>query len=208
MPTNGVGNIIDAPQFVNIRGGDLRLLGNSRCMDTGDNGAVATSVDLAGNPRIIRGTVDMGAYEFQGTNAAVFYAWLPYHGIVPDGTTDYEDPDGDGMNNWQEWFCYTCPTNALSVLRMVSADWVGAYIAVRWQSDPGKNYFVERSTNLTSSFTVLVTNFPASMSDKTLYTDSHVQGRGPFFYRVGIKDVKTGATVVCQPMKSGSRAGD
>jgi len=91
---------------------------------------------------------------------------------------------------------------------MISAEWFDAYMAVRWQSAPGKNYFVERSTNLTSSFTVLVTNFPGSMSDKTLYTDSHVQGRGPFFYRVGIKDVRTGAAVVSQPIKSGSRAGD
>jgi hypothetical protein len=208
MPTNGVGNTTSAPQFVNHRGGDLRLLGSSPCMDKGDNGVMNASVDLAGNPRIIRDRVDMGAYEFQGTNSAVFYAWLPFHGIVPDGTTDYQDPDGDGMNNWQEWFCYTCPTNALDALRMVSAEWVDAYIAVRWQSSPGKDYFVERSTNLTSSFTVLVTNFPASMSGKTLYTDSHVQGRGPFFYRVGIKDVRTGAAVVCQPVKSGSRAGD
>jgi hypothetical protein len=208
MPTNGVGNITNAPQFVNYAGGDLRLLGISPCIDAGGNGNVFTSVDLAGHPRIMRGTVDMGAYEFQGTNAIVFYAWVHHHGIIIDGTTDYDDPDGDGMNNWQEWFCYTCPTNALSVLRVVSAEWVDAYIAVRWQSAPGKNYFVERSTNLTSSFTVLVTNFPASMSDKTLYTDSHVQGRGPFFYRVGIKDVRTGAAVVCQPVKSGSHAGD
>jgi hypothetical protein len=205
MPTNGVGNIIDVPQFVNILGGDLNLLGNSRCMDTGVNGAVATTVDLAGNPRIVRGTVDMGAYEFQGTNSAVFYAWLPFHGIVPDGTTDYQDPDGDGVNNWQEWFCYTCPTNALESLRMVSAEWVEAYIAVRWLSVPGKSYFVERSTNLTSSFKVVVTNFPASMSGTTLFTDSHVQGRGPYFYRVGLRDAKTGAAVVSQPMKTGAR---
>ena len=208
MPTNGVGNITNAPQFVNYARGDLRQNGVSPCIDAGDNSAVATSIDLAGYPRIMRGTVDMGAYEFPGTNAIGFYGWVQHHGIVIDGTTDYDDPDGDGMNNWQEWVCYTCPTNALQALRMVSAEWVDAYIAVRWESAPGKNYFVERSTNLTSSFTVLVTNFPASMSSKTLYTDSHVQGRGPFFYRVGIKDVTTGAAVVCQPVKSGSRAGD
>jgi hypothetical protein len=205
MPTNGTGNIRTAPRFVNHPSGDFRLLGISPCVDAGDNRNAVTPIDLAGHPRVMRGTVDIGAFEFQGTNAAVFYAWMPFHGIVPDGTTDYQDPDGDGIDNWQEWFCYSCPTNALESLRMVSAEWVDAYIAVRWQSAPGKNYFVERSTNLTSSFTVLVTNFPASMSGTTLFTDSRVPGRGPFFYRVGIKDVRTGAAVVCQPMKSISR---
>ena len=90
------------------------------------------AIDLAGYPRIMRGTVDMGAYEFQGTNAIVFYAWVQHHGIVIDGTTDYEDPDGDGMNNWQEWVCYTCPTNPLMYLHLVSAVPVGANVVVRW----------------------------------------------------------------------------
>ncbi len=186
MPTNGVGNITNAPQFVNYRGGDLRLLGNSRCMDAGDNNAVGTSIDLAGNPRIVRGTVDMGAYEFQGTNSVVFYAWLPYHGIVPDGTTDYQDPDGDGMNNWEEWVCYTCPTNPLLNLRLVSAVPVGANMVVRWNSAPGVKYLLERGTNLTSPFMLLATNL-VGQSSEFVYTDTNVPGSEPFFYRVGVR---------------------
>ena len=208
MPTNGVGNTAIAPRFVNPARGDFRLLGVSPCIDTGDNHHVVNAVDLAGQPRIMRGTVDMGALEFQGTNDLVFYAWAQFHGVAVDGTEDYGDPDGDGMNNWQEWVCYTCPTNALDSLHIISADWVDAYVAVRWRSYSGKKYFVERSTNLTSSFAVVVTNFPASMSDKTLYTDSHVPGRGPFFYRVGLRDAKTGIAVVSPPMKTASRPED
>ena len=76
MPANSVGNIANAPLFVNYAGGDLRLLGVSPCIDAGDNGNVFTSVDLAGNSRIMRGTVDIGSYEFQGTNPIVFYERL------------------------------------------------------------------------------------------------------------------------------------
>jgi hypothetical protein len=206
MPTNGVGNITNAPQFVNYRGGDLRQNGVSPCIDAGDNSTVSTAIDLAGYPRIMRGTVDMGAYEFQGTNAIGFYGWVQHHGVVIDGTTDYEDPDGDGMNNWEEWVCGTCPTNALKSLRMVSAIPVGANVAVRWQSVPGKNYFTERSADPTSSFTLLATNLAASMSGETVYTDRNVPGRGPFFYRVGIKEERSGRVVVCQPIKSGAPA--
>ena len=208
MPTNGIGNVTKVPRFANPARGDFRLLGASPCLDAGDNHVVANAVDLAGQPRVMRGTVDMGALEFQGTNDAAFYGWAQYHGVAIDGTDDYADPDGDGMNNWQEWVCYTCPTNALDFLHVVSADWVEAYVAVRWRSYSGKKYFVERSTNLTSSFTVVVTNFPASMSGTTLFTDSHVPGRGPFYYRVGLKELKTGIAVVSPPMKTASRPGD
>jgi len=185
MPTNGVGNITNAPVFVNYAAGDLRLMGTSPCLDAGNNTNVLTGVDLAGNPRIMRGNVDMGAYEFQGTNAVVFYAWMGHHGVLADGTTDYLDPDGDGMNNWQEWVCFTCPTNPLMALRMVSAVPTGPKVTVRWQSAPGVKYFIERSTNLTS-FTLLATNLVAQTS-QAVYTDTNVPGPGPFFYRVGVK---------------------
>ena len=186
MPTNGVRNIANAPQFVNYAGGDLCLLGTSPCMDAGDNSLVGTSIDLAGNPRIMRGTVDMGAYEFQGTNSMVFYAWLPHHGIIPDGTTDYQDTDGDGMNNWQEWVCYTCPTNRLMYLHLISAVPVGANVVVRWTSTAGVKYLLERGTNLTSPFMLLASNL-VGRSSQFVYTDTNVPGAGPFYYRVGVK---------------------
>jgi hypothetical protein len=186
MPTNGVGNTTNEPLFVNYAGGDLRLLGVSPCIDAGDNSAVTTSVDLAGYPRITRGTVDIGAYEFLGTNSIVFYAWLQHHGIVVDGTTDYQDPDGDGMNNWQEWVCYTCPTNPVMYLHLTSVVPVGANVAVHWQSAGGATYFLERSTNLASPFKVIATNLLGLSSDY-VYTDTNAAGRGPLFYRVGVR---------------------
>jgi hypothetical protein len=186
MPTNGVGNITNAPQFVNYAGGDLRQNGVSPCIDAGDNSAVATSVDLAGYPRITRGTVDMGAYEFPGTSAIGFYGWVQHHGIVIDGTTDYDDPDGDGMNNWQEWVCYTCPTNRLMYLHLVSVVPVGADVAVTWTSTTGVKYFLERSTNPTSPFTLIATNLMGLLSE-FVYTDTNAAGRGPFYYRVGVR---------------------
>lgn len=65
LPTNGVGNITNAPLFVNEAGGNLRLQTNSPGINAGNNDYVTTTTDLDGNPRIAGGTVDMGAYEFQ-----------------------------------------------------------------------------------------------------------------------------------------------
>jgi hypothetical protein len=62
---NGGGNIDANPLFVNAAGGNLRLLGGSPCIDTGNNAAIPAGIttDLDGNPRVRNVTVDMGAYE-------------------------------------------------------------------------------------------------------------------------------------------------
>ncbi len=62
----GIGNIALDPKFADAEG---RLSSGSPCIDAGNNDAVRSGIttDLDGKPRIINGTVDMGAYEFGGT---------------------------------------------------------------------------------------------------------------------------------------------
>jgi len=54
----------NSPQFAVAD--DYRLATGSPCRDTGAGEFVEGAVDLAGNPRIVNGAVDMGAYEYQG----------------------------------------------------------------------------------------------------------------------------------------------
>jgi hypothetical protein len=64
LPTYGVGNIDAEPLFVDTNGWrNLRLQPDSPCINAGNNAYVFTATDLDGNPRILGGTVDMGAYE-------------------------------------------------------------------------------------------------------------------------------------------------
>jgi hypothetical protein len=182
----GTGNITNAPLFVDLAGGNFRLQTNSPCINAGNNAYVTGSADLDGRPRIVGGTVDIGAYEFQGAGMGEFIAWLQQYGLPTDGSADYADSDGDGRNNWQEWRCGTDPTNALSVLQMLAPTNDVSGVTVTWQSATGVTYFLERATNLRAQppFSTLATNI-AGQVGTTTYTDTNAVGNGPFFYRVG-----------------------
>jgi len=65
----GTGNISADPLFVSIN--DLRLRGNSPCINAGDNANAPMPYDLAGTARIIARIVDMGAYEFSGASGVI-----------------------------------------------------------------------------------------------------------------------------------------
>jgi parallel beta-helix repeat protein len=187
MPTNGIGNITNAPLFVDYAGGNLRLQTNSPCINAGLNAYAPGPTDLDGLPRIVSGTVDIGAYEFQEPGSAISYAWLQQYGRPTAGSADFNDPDHDGLNNWQEWRCGTCPTNALSALRLLAVSPAATNLSVTWQSVAGVSYFLERSTNLSATpcFTRVATNLPGQPGT-TSYSDTTATNPGPYFYRVGV----------------------
>jgi hypothetical protein len=184
----GVGNITDAPLFADYAGGNLRLQSSSPCINGGNNAYVSYPTDLDDNARLVSGTVDMGAYEFQGIGPAIPYAWLQQYGLPTNGTADFSDPDVDGMNNWQEWRAGTTPTNALSVLQMLTPYGDVSGVTVSWQSIATRNYWVERSTNLgvASPFQAIATNIVGAAGTKS-YTDTTATNNGPYFYRVGVQ---------------------
>jgi hypothetical protein len=185
LPTNGTGNLTKAPLFVDYAGGNLRLQSNSPCINAGANAFAPAGPDLDRNPRIVGGTLDLGAYEFQSPRSRITYAWLQQYGLPTDGSADFTDADGDGLNNWQEWRFGTDPTNVLSALRLLAPAPVGSGLVVRWESVADRTYFLERSTTASSGFTPLATGIPG-LPGTTTYTDTNAIGAGPWFYRVGI----------------------
>src|SRR5204863_6208158 len=164
----------DAPAFVDLAGGNLRLQSNAPCINAGNNSYVTVDTDLDGLPRIAGGTVDIGAYEFQSPASTISYAWLQQSGLPTDGSADYVDTDHDGHNNWQEWMAGTDPTNALSVLRLAPPVITPTNVTLAWTSVPDRTYTLEQATNLEGAraFSVLRSNL-VGQPGTTSWTDTN-----------------------------------
>jgi hypothetical protein len=189
LPSGGLGNFTNAPLFVDAANGNLRLQSNSPCINSGLNAYAPAGPDLDGLPRIVGGTVDVGAYEFQSPQSVISYAWLQNYGLPTDGSADLTDTDGDGMNNWKEWRCLTDPTSALSALRLLSPTPGSNQVTLSWQSVAGVNYFLERSTNVAGPSPVFmpVAQDLLGQVGVTRFTDTNTAGLPRLFYHVGVK---------------------
>ncbi len=186
----GTGNITNAPLFVNPAVEDFCLSSNSPCINSGNNAYVTSATDLDGNPRVVGGTVDIGAYEYQTPVSMISYAWLQQYGLPITSSTDTTDPDGDGLNNYQEWIAGTNPTNALSVLTLLPPAPTNnpEGLVISWQSVDSRAYFLQSGTNsgMQPAFTTIQSNI-TGRAGTTSYTDTNAGGNGPFFYRVGVQ---------------------
>jgi hypothetical protein len=147
------------PLFVS---GSLRLQSNSPCINAGNSAYAPAGPDLDGNPRIVGGTVDIGAYEFQSPVSQISYAWLQHYGLPIDSSTDTADPDADGVDNYHEWLAGTDPTNALSSpaqLTIAPSGVPPSAIILTWSTNAVR-FTLQSTTNLPSP-TAWVTNSPA-----------------------------------------------
>ena len=188
LPTKGVGNITSEPVFADLAGGNLRLQSYSPCINAGNNPyATNTAIDLDGNPRVVSGTVDIGAYEDQGAGSVISYAWLQQYGLPTDGSADFTDPDHDGIDNWHEWLASTDPTNRASSVRLTIKP-SAPPVEVTFFSSASNLYTLHCCTNLTPSsvWTPVPgqTDVPGSGAVLTL---TATNPPAPAFYRVSVR---------------------
>jgi len=135
-------------------------------------------------------TSSVARFTFQ-SQLDPFHAWLASYGLPSDGSADYLDSDGDGMNNWQEYLAGTIPTNAGSVFKITGGQVIsGPRFMVRWSSISNRSYDVSRATNLSAGADTFLalpggTNLPAT-PPVNMWTDLVIRAVGPSFYRIRV----------------------
>jgi hypothetical protein len=146
LPTNGVGNITNAPLFVNTNDwSDLRLRYGSPGIDAGTNLSALLTTDLDDNPRPLDGdgdgvaAFDMGAYEFDA-RSIIPPDWFTRHGLdANDPHVVSGNPDHDAFTTFQEWLAGTDPTNALCFFH-IEAISKHSPAAISFQSSSNRAY--------------------------------------------------------------------
>ncbi len=180
QPTNGFGNIRNAPVFVDTNAwSNLRLQSNSPCINAGNNSYVTNATDLDGNPRIAGGTVDIGAYEFQSPASMISYAWLQQYGLPIDPATDTADPDGDGVDNYHEWLAGTEPTNRFSSPAQLTIIPSRTNVILTWPTN-AVGFSLQSATNLGSSAWSTNSPAPAVVNGQNIVTNP-ITGSQQFF---------------------------
>lgn len=144
----GTGNITNNPRFVSVAATNVRLQAGSPCFDRGNNALVQGARDFDGWPRVSHGTVDMGAYEFQG-----YWAWSA--AITNGLTNDLQSATGDGYPNLLKYATGSSPTNSDTLARMEGAPATnGGLPALRFRRNTNATdvtLIAERSNSLTNN---------------------------------------------------------
>jgi O-glycosyl hydrolase len=132
---------------------------------------------------------------------------LPPHGIATlHGDLGYErwasgidwkgkdpmrdaDPDGDGMDNDQEFVAGSDPTNPASAFSLAALDvpdTAAGGLVLRWPSISNRLYSIARSAHVAGPFSEVATDLPATPQEN-VYTD-HVHAADEIgFYTIGVK---------------------
>jgi len=185
----GTGNIADDPAFIDPFSTNYRLTASSPCIDVGNNSFVQTDTDLDENPRIVFGTVDVGAHEF-------IWSSNDYDGDCLSNSDEegiwHSDPtrpdsDGDGMDDGDEVTANTDPTNMRSVLAVVNIV-PSDGVELIWTGGTNVRQFLECRRDLLSTaeqWSVIYTNDP--VTPVTNAFEHSAATNGLWFYRVRVE---------------------
>jgi hypothetical protein len=107
-------------------------------------------------------------------------SWMTTHFGSTTGSTDSDDPDGDGQDNLQEFIQGTDPNDSDS--NFVLQEFDGT--SLNWASQQFGLYIIERSTDLLNWSTFRVRGQGTGTESSLSFSDIEIPASGNMFYRV------------------------
>jgi hypothetical protein len=110
--------------------------------------------------------------------------WEEEHGtsaVIPDGNAD---PDGDGLNNWQEYLAGTHPNNAASTLRLEHISTGNGSLTLQFLAVSNRTYSVLYQPSLTDPAWLKWTDVPAHSTNRVARLTNTTWGTTSRFYRL------------------------
>lgn len=191
-PPDGDGNVTGRVTFIS---GTYQLEAGSLGIDAGTNYFTGTT-DLAGQPRIVNGTVDMGTYEFQGSanpdsdGDGIPDDWENSHGLNPTvSNSPTMNSDDDDQPDIDEYIADTQPTNGASYFPLVvlTNPPLGTMVLVVDPTSTARVYGVRWTTNLLAT-PQLWTLIPPEKTGTGSVVTFTVTNDGPGrIYRTGVR---------------------
>ena len=91
------------------------------------------------------------------------------------------DPDGDGLDNRQEFLARTDPNDADSLLQITGVRRVEGGLALQWKSVPGRSYRIALADSLAGPFLPLEQPVLATVDNESVTLPVDFQNRQMFF---------------------------
>lgn len=96
------------------------------------------------------------------TPSGIPFVWLEEHGIPNPASAgvEAENPDGDGMSNWEEWICGTDPSDPTSYFDVVGIEVQEDGHVIFWKGGTEAWQVLERRIGLSSEWVDIYTAAP------------------------------------------------
>jgi IPT/TIG domain-containing protein/glycosyl hydrolase family 16 len=150
---------------------------------------IVRAQDVCGN--IDSNTVELSVQPLLNPNKSqvgdgIPNGWKEQYGLNPfDPNLANEDPDGDGMNNLQEYLAGTDPTNSASFFHIISITPQGSDMFVTWECGGGRTNVLQANTDLVNgAYTNVSGNIILSGTGVTVtnYLDAGAATNASFLY--------------------------